>query len=44
MANVNKAVRKKQVALLVAIALGIGASGAGAWYLSMMSAKKTKAA
>ncbi|MEG5888179.1 F-type conjugal transfer pilus assembly protein TraB [Enterobacter ludwigii] len=43
MANVNKAVRKKQVALLVAIALGMGASGAGAWYLSTMSAKKTKA-
>lgn len=43
MANVNKAVRKKQVALLVAIALGMGASGGGAWYLSTMSAKKTKA-
>ncbi|EHF4936992.1 F-type conjugal transfer pilus assembly protein TraB [Enterobacter hormaechei] len=42
MANVNKAVRKKQVALLVAIALGMGASGAGAWYLSTMNAKKTK--
>lgn len=43
MANVNKTVRKKQVALLVAIALGMGASGGGAWYLSTMSAKKTKA-
>ncbi|EPZ8357909.1 F-type conjugal transfer pilus assembly protein TraB [Enterobacter hormaechei] len=43
MANVNKAVRKKQVALLVAIALGMGASGAGAWYLSTLNAKKTKA-
>ncbi|RXJ10733.1 F-type conjugal transfer pilus assembly protein TraB [Lelliottia nimipressuralis] len=42
MANVNRAVRKKQVALLVAIALGMGASGAGAWYFTNLSAKKSK--
>lgn len=43
MANMNKVVRKKQVALLVAIALGMGASGAGAWYLSTMNMKKARA-
>lgn len=44
MANMNKAVRKKQVALLVAIALGMVASGAGAWYLANMNMKKQRVA
>ena len=41
MANVNKIVRKKQIALLIAIALGMVASGGGAWYLSRMDMKKS---
>ena len=31
MANVNKVVRRRQVALLIALVLGIGAGGAGTW-------------
>lgn len=44
MANVNKVVRKKQVALLVAIMLGMGVSGAGTWYLANMNMKKHRVA
>jgi conjugal transfer pilus assembly protein TraB len=40
MANVNKVVRRRQVALLIALVLGIGAGGAGTWMVSEMNLKK----
>lgn len=40
MANVNKVVRRRQVALLIALALGMGAGGAGTWMVSEMNLKK----
>ncbi|WP_230354342.1 F-type conjugal transfer pilus assembly protein TraB [Lelliottia sp. WAP21] len=40
MANVNKVVRRRQVALLLALVLGIGAGGAGTWMVSEMNLKK----
>ncbi|EDY0394375.1 conjugal transfer protein TraB, partial [Salmonella enterica subsp. enterica serovar Pomona] len=40
MANVNKVVRRRQVALLIALVLGIGAGGAGTWMVSDMNLKK----
>ncbi|XEI20709.1 hypothetical protein NMD56_25870 (plasmid) [Escherichia coli] len=39
MANVNKVVRRRQVALLIALVLGI-AGGAGTWMVSEMNLKK----
>ncbi len=41
MANVNKVVRRRQVALLIALVLGIGAGGAGTWMVSEMNLKKS---
>lgn len=40
MANVNKVVRRRQVALLIALILGIGAGGVGTWMVSEMNLKK----
>ena len=40
MANVNKVVRRRQVTLLIALVLGIGAGGAGTWMVSEMNLKK----
>ncbi len=40
MANVNKIVRRRQLALFIALVLGIGAGGAGTWMVSEMNLKK----
>lgn len=40
MAGLNKVVRRRQVALLIAIVLGAGAGGAGTWMVSEMNLKK----
>ncbi|SUY95267.1 Uncharacterised protein [Citrobacter freundii] len=40
MANVNKIIRRRQVALLIALILGIGAGGVGTWMVSEMNLKK----
>lgn len=43
MANVNKIIRRRQVALLIALVLGIGAGGVGTWMVSEMNLKKKNA-
>lgn len=37
MANVNKIVRRRQLALFIALVLGIGAGGAGTWMVTLPS-------
>ncbi|EOU2228056.1 conjugal transfer protein TraB, partial [Salmonella enterica] len=44
MANVNKIIRRRQVALLIALVLGIGAGGVGTWMVSEMNLKKAPSA
>ncbi|MFA9209310.1 MAG: conjugal transfer protein TraB, partial [Yersinia sp. (in: enterobacteria)] len=41
MANINKVVRRRQIALLIALALGIGAGGVGTWMVSEMNLKRS---
>ncbi|WP_447874829.1 F-type conjugal transfer pilus assembly protein TraB [Serratia fonticola] len=41
MANPNKVVRRRQIALLIALVLGIGAGGVGTWMVSEMNLKKS---
>ena len=43
MANLNKIVKRKQVALLIALSLGIGLGGAVSWMASNMNLKKESA-
>nr|ULG19012.1 conjugal transfer protein TraB [Serratia proteamaculans] len=41
MANVNKVVRRRQIALLIALVLGVGAGGVGTWMVSEMNLKRS---
>nr|WP_228030177.1 hypothetical protein [Pectobacterium carotovorum]ALG88577.1 conjugal transfer pilus assembly protein TraB [Pectobacterium carotovorum] len=40
MLNINKMVKRRQVALLIALVLGVGVGGGVSWYVSNLNMKK----